>query len=291
MEIIKANRMVTPLNNNNFFSILNYTKAKFTFPIHFHPEYELKLVMNASGKRIIGDSNLSFEINDLVLVGPNTPHVWAAKPIGKYAHVITIHFNAESFLSNSFLDKDSSFNLKELLKNSKRGVLFSKEAIEKISNSIILLSTLSYDFNSILKLLSILHQLSISENQKLLASSNYKGPVRNTYNLRVKKVITFIENNFQDQIRIKDISKIISMSESAFSHFFKKTTNKSFTDFLTEYRIGNASKLLLESEKNISEICYSSGFNNLSNFNRIFKRMRGCSPKEFRKKHNLTRLF
>lgn len=291
MEIIKANRMVTPLNKDNFFSILNYPKAKFTFPIHFHPEYELKLVLNANGKRIIGDSNLNFEIDDLVLVGPNTPHVWSAKPIGQYAHVITIHFDAESFLSQSFLDKISSFNLKELLKNSKRGVLFSKATIDSVSDSIISLSSMSYGFNSILKLLSILNQLSVSKDQKLLASLNYKGPVTTVNSSRIKKVISFIENRFQNQIRIKDVSETISMSESAFSHFFKKSTSKSFTDFLVEYRIGNASKLLLESEKNISEICYSSGFNNLSNFNRIFKRMRGCSPKEYRKKHNLTKLY
>lgn len=291
MEIIIANRMVTPLRKDVFFSILNYPKAKFTFPIHFHAEYELKLILNANGKRIIGDSNLDFQFNDLVLVGPNTPHVWAAKPIGEFAHVITIHFDAESFLSNSFLEKNASYSLNELFINSKRGILFSKETIERIADSIISLSTIGYGFNSVLKLMSILFELSNSKDQKLLASINYKSDYISKYNSRVKKVISFIQNSYQNQIKIKEVSDTVSMTESAFSHFFKKATSKSFTDFLLEYRIGNVSKLLLESEKNISEICYLSGFNNLSNFNRTFKRMRGCSPKEYREKHNLTKLF
>ena len=278
--------MATPLSDNYFFTLLNYTQAKFTFPIHFHPEYELKLVLKANGKGIIGDSIRYFKINDLVLIGPNTPHVWMATPIEKHAHVITIHFNANNFLNEAFLGKTACLSLKELLLNSKRGVLFSKETIQNISLRIISLSNETKGFPAMLKFLNILFDLSNSKNQKLLASESYKNQYSFHKNERIQKIIDFIENNFRDAIRIEEVAKSISLSPTAFSHFFKKYTSRSFSDYLIDYRIGYASNLLVNTEKNISNICYDSGFNNLSNFNRAFKSKRGCTPKAFRERYN-----
>jgi AraC-like DNA-binding protein len=283
---MRANRMATPLSDNYFFTLLNYTQAKFTFPIHFHPEYELKLVLKANGKGIIGDSIRYFKINDLVLIGPNTPHVWMATPIEKHAHVITIHFNANNFLNEAFLGKMACLSLKELLLNSKRGVLFSKETIQNISLRIISLSNETKGFPAMLKFLNILFDLSNSKNQKLLASESYKNQYSFHKNERIQKIIDFIENNFRDAIRIEEVAKSISLSPTAFSHFFKKYTSRSFSDYLIDYRIGYASNLLVNTEKNISNICYDSGFNNLSNFNRAFKSKRGCTPKAFRERYN-----
>lgn len=287
----RANRMVTPLSRDNFFSILNYTKAKFTFPLHFHPEFELKLVMKARGKRIVGDSVADFEDDDLVLIGANTPHVWSAIPTGDFAHVVTIHFDPSSFLVEDFLGKTSARSLKELFLNSKRGVLFSKETIRQNAGKIIALASESRKFKNILNLLDLLHDLSISEGQTTLASINYKGQSNVFKSSRVQTVIDFIDENFNRKIMLSEVSDKVSMSDTAFSHFFKKATNRSFSDFLIDYRIGYASKLLMETDKSISEICFESGFSNLSNFNRIFKRKRGCTPKEFRSKQLLTRIF
>jgi len=288
---MKANRMVTPLSQNDFFSILNYTEAKFTFPIHFHPEYELKLVLKAKGKRIVGDSIQNFHKADLVLIGPNTPHVWKAKPLEKYAHVITIHFDAANFMNDTFLNKDAAISLKELLLNAKRGVLFSNETIEEISQRIIALSNETKGFQATLKLLEILYDLSVSKEQLLLASESYKDHYSSNKNARIQKVVDFIENRFSKSIKIEEIANEVSLSPTAFSHFFKKYTSRCFSDYLIDYRIGYASKLLVVTDKNISEICYESGFNNLSNFNRVFKRKRGSTPTVFRQKYNHNKIF
>lgn len=276
-------REITPLSEDDFFIVLNHFNAKFDFPVHFHPEYELNLVLHSKGKRIIGDSIKDYDDADLVLVGPNTPHAWTGNEEG--VHVITVQFHTE-FVSEKFLSRKTTLPIKEMLEKSKMGIRFSTETANALSERIINLSEIS-GFDSLLEFLSIMYDMSISRNQTTLSSLSYVGQFDTTKSRRIKLVNEYLFENLQNPIRIEEVSKLINMTPSAFSHFFKKRTQRSFTDYLTELRIGNAAKLLIESEKNISEICYESGFNNVSNFNRSFRQQKGCTPSEFRAQQKL----
>lgn len=273
-------RELVPISNDDYFIILNQIDAKFDFPLHFHPELELNLVMNSSGKRIVGDSIMEFENIDLVLVGPNTPHVWKCSKTDRKAHVITIQFH-EEFFSQGFFERKLTKTIKDLLDKSKRGIAFSKETIEILKPKILLLSE-SQDFDSLLKFMSILFELSIAQNTKLLASSSYVDSFNFPKSRRIEKVDKYIKENIQQKIYIKEAADMVNMSESAFSHFFKKYTKSTFSDYIIDLRLGNASKLLFETNQSINEICYDCGFNNISNFNRIFKKKMGFTPSDFR---------
>jgi AraC-like DNA-binding protein len=181
----------------------------------------------------------------------------------------------------NLLNKKLMSPIKNMFENSYRGIEFSEETKTIIKEKILKLS-LTHGFDSILDFFSILYDLAISRNQKLLASSSFKSNFILPQNSRIKKVIKYLQNHYSDDISLTDVASSINMSDSAFSHFFKKRTNHSFSDYLIDIRIGHASRMLLETNDNISEICYKCGFNNLSNFNRLFKKKRGCTPREFR---------
>lgn len=281
-------REITPITKDDFFIVLNHFNAKFDFPVHYHPEYELNLVLYSSGKRIVGDSIKNYQDTDLVLVGPNTPHAWTGEQEGG-VRVITIQFQSD-LLGEHILSRKLTLPIKELLERSKAGVLFSEETTAVMADRILKL-TQTRGFDSLLDFLSILYDLSISRNQLNLSSLSYVGQFDTSKSRRIKMVNHYLYENFSNPVRIEDVARLVNMSPSAFSHFFKKRTQRSFTDYLTELRIGHAARLLIETEKNISEICFESGFNNISNFNRSFKMQKGCTPSEFRSQQTLITKF
>jgi AraC-like DNA-binding protein/quercetin dioxygenase-like cupin family protein len=281
-------REVTPVKNDDLFVVLNHLNAKFDFPVHFHPEYELNLVIDSKGKRIIGDSILEYDSPDLVFVGPNTPHAWTGNNNHNNPHVITIQFDG-NVLSEKMLSKNYALPLKNLLEKAKRGILFNQKTVNNVQKRIEKLSEIQ-GFDAFISLLSILYDLSISRNQSLLASQGYVGQFDLNQSQRISKVVNYIQENLLNDIRIKQVADLVNMSETAFSHFFKKRTQRSFSDYLTDMRVSYAARLILETDRNISEVCFMSGFNNLSNFNRTFKSRYNCTPGEMRSQQQfLTR--
>jgi AraC-like DNA-binding protein len=276
----KIMREVTPVKNEDLFIVMNHLNASFDFPVHYHPEYELNMVLDSSGKRFIGDSVQEYDSPDLVMIGPNISHAWKGNDTHKSPHVITIQFDG-SYFSEKLLNKKFVLPLRNFFEKSKRGILFSKDTIESVRERIIKLSE-AEGFDSFLIFISILYDLSVSRNQTLLASMGYIGQFDTNQSQRVSKVIAYIQGNLQNDIKINQVADLLNMSETAFSHFFKKRTQRSFSDYLTDMRISFASRLILETDKNISEVCFMSGFNNLSNFNRTFKNRYRCTPVEFR---------
>lgn len=276
-------REITPLSEDDFFIVLDHLNAKFDFPIHYHPEFELNLVLHSEGKRIIGDSIKEYNNADLVLIGPNTPHAWTGKEDG--VRVITIQFHSD-FLGEKTLSRKMTMPIKELLERSRMGVLFSQETTNNMIDRILKLSEVR-GFDSLLEFLSILYDLSISRNQITLSSPSYVGQFDTSKSQRIKLVNQYLHDNLMNPIKINDVAQLIAMTPSAFSHFFKKRTQRSFSDYLTDLRIGYAARMLIETEKHISEICFESGFNNISNFNRSFKTQKGCTPSEFRSQQKL----
>jgi AraC-like DNA-binding protein len=271
---------ITPISSDDLFIVLNHPGAKFDYPVHYHADYEINLVINSLGERIVGDSIEKFGELDLVMMGPNLPHAWKGE-IVEGNHVITIQFS-DKLLNFPILEKRLFGSIKQLLLDSQRGLCFP-EATKHLMKGKIICLTKMQGFQTVLEFLSILYDLSIVE-RRVLVSNQYdtQDTVRSSKSRRIAKVCDYIERNFEEPIKLCDVANLVNMSESAFSHFFKKKTNCTFIDYITNLRIARACQMLTETSHTVAEICYSCGFNNLSNFIRIFKKKKGNTPNEYR---------
>ncbi|MDR2628142.1 MAG: AraC family transcriptional regulator [Dysgonamonadaceae bacterium] len=275
-------REITPISHEDLFIVLDRPNARFDYPPHYHSDYELNLVINSRGKRIVGNSVKDFGFLDLVLVGPNVPHAWKGE-IEEGNHVVTIQFH-DYLLDFPILKKRLFEPIKNLLQRSSRGIEFSEET-KSVMKRKILAMTKTQGFDTALHFLSILYELAVSRNQQVLADSHFSpGELFNeTKSRRVAKVCEYVEQHYQEPLKLEQVAKLTGMSDSAFSHFFKKKTQRNFIDFLNDIRIGHASRMLFETSHSISEICYACGFNNISNFIRTFKKKNGqMTPNEYR---------
>jgi len=274
-------REITPLNHEDLFILLNNKMAKFDYPVHFHSDFELNMVCNTSGKRFVGDSVESFSEFDLILLGPNLPHKWKA-PTRDDTHVITIQFD-DRIVDSFLLGKRLFAPIKDMLFRSSRGIDFSDKTKQAVKDKMFLLSQ-SHGFITALDFYSILYELATSQGQRYLASSAFDIStfIRESKSRRIDTICKHIESNYSKDISLTDVAEIVSMSESSFSHFFKKRTGRSFISYLNDVRIGHATKLLFETTNSIAEISFLCGFSNISNFNRIFKKIKGQTPSEYR---------
>ncbi len=291
MNVFREN---TPLKDNDICVVLDSSNNGFDYPIHNHPEIEINLVMNMSGKRVVGDSTENYVDNDLVLLGPYLNHKWYGddtllKDKQPY-RVITIQFDANQF-STSLMMKDSFFAIRNLLKESVRGIQYSGKTFETAKN-IMIEMTENKGFDNTISFLKLLDVLSKGTERRFLSFLEFETSSPKTTNNRIQIAYAFIMQHFADpNFKINDVAKQVQMTENAFSRFFQKQSFRSFSDFLIDLRLGKACKLILESDKTISEICYMSGFNNIANFNRLFKKYRRFTPNEFRKKYMLDADF
>lgn len=271
---------IIPIGADDLFIVLNHPDANFDYPVHFHPEYEINLVMDTYGNRIIGDSVETFDALDLIMVGPNLPHAWKGEVV-KGNHVITIQFS-DKLLNFPILEKRLFHPIKQLLLDSQRGIGFSAQTQQLMKEKIVRLTRMQ-GFHTVLEFFSILHDLAIADRQILVSNQyNTQDTVRASKSRRIAKVCEYIEKNFEEPVKLSDAAQLVNMSESAFSHFFKKKTNCTFIDYITNLRIARACQILSETTHTIAETCYACGFNNLSNFIRIFKKKKGCTPHEYR---------
>ncbi len=283
MASVKLLREITPLTKNDCFTIYSRTKSKFDFPLHNHEDLELNFIKNAKGaKRVIGDHIEEIDELELVLVGSNLQHGWFThKCTSTDIKEITIQFHRDLF-DEKFLQRNQISFIRNLLECAARGVLFSAKTIAAIMPRLIALPQ-KRGFDSVLELMSILHDLSTSRNFKTLSGAAFNNMETISYNSRrIEKVMTYLNDNFDKNISLSEAAKIAGMTEVALSRFFKLRTGKTFVDTLTELRLGTASRMLIDTTNSITEVAYKCGFNNMSNFNRIFKKKKDCTPKEFR---------
>jgi AraC-like DNA-binding protein len=249
----------------------------FEFKWHYHPEYELTYIIKGSGYRIIGNSYDYFSDGDLVLLGSNLPHTWSSKLNDEVcSEAIVIQFSKE-FIS-SFLELNESILIKNMLETSVRGISF-KGNEELVSKIIDLTKTKGMD--RILKLISILDVLSTKQTT-LIAPNTFHNVVSKKSELRINKVCLFIQNNFYNKISLNEVARLIFLTESNFCKFFKKATGKTFSDYLNEIRINEACRLLIQSEKTVSQISYECGFETLSYFNRVFLKKKFVTPSKYK---------
>ncbi|WP_299627721.1 AraC family transcriptional regulator [uncultured Tenacibaculum sp.] len=278
-------REITQLSPSDSFLVYYRVKDDFDFPLHFHPEYELNFIHKGSGvRRVIGDHIGEISDYELVLVGPNLPHCWELHNCKqKEIHEITIHIHND-LLDEKLLSRRVFKSVRDMLNRSIHGISFSEKTIKEIMPRLLELPKTS-GIDYFLEFISILHDLSISRNQKLLSTSfsNYNDFENSD---KIKKVYEYIQNNFSRKISLDEISELVNMTPVSFNRFIKKRTGKTFVSYINNTRVSYASRLLLETDLSVGEIAYKCGFNNLANFNRMFKKIKNSTPSEFRSEFN-----
>jgi AraC-like DNA-binding protein len=280
---------ITPLTENDCFMVFDRQKSRFDFPIHYHEEFELTFIEGASGiRRFVGDHMDTIGETELVLVGSNLPHGWSGKQ-EQVAHEITVQFHKDLF-HEKFLSRNQLSFVKSLLEYASRGVKFSEETILSVKPRLLQLSQKN-GFDSVLELISILHYLSISQDMRMLASSSFVQDQILTKSRRIDIAFQYMRTNYDKDVSLGDLAREVNMTEASFSRFIKKRTGLTFVDSLNNIRLGHATRLLIDTTLNIAEISFKCGFNNLSYFNRIFKKKYQCTPKEFRDNYRGTRTF
>ena len=284
---------ITPLSEKDCFNIVERHKTEFTYPLHRHKEYELNFIEHGAGvRRIIGDSVEEIGEYELVLIGAEyLEHVWEqGKCNSKDIREITILFSPDIFGAD-LLSKNQFASIKTMLRKAEHGLAFPVGTIMKVYHILDSLATGNGSFSQFLNCLQLLYDLSLCDDARVLASSSFARSSRNTESRRVQKVKQYINDHYSEVIRLSDMASLVGMSPAAFSRFFRLRTGRTLSDYIVDIRLGNAAHALVDTSRNISEICYECGFNNLSNFNRTFKAKRGSTPREFRemyKKHKVT---
>ncbi|GLB51296.1 AraC family transcriptional regulator [Neptunitalea chrysea] len=282
MDILKkVHREITPLSVEDSFLVFDRKKKEFDFPIHFHPEYELNFVKNGKGvRRVVGDSLEEIDDVELVLIGPNLHHGWITHECKeKEIHEITIQFHNNLF-NEELLNRRIMKPIKEMFDRSIHGILFSKKISNELYPRISQVSRLD-GMDYFIEMVSVLQDLANSRNQRLLSTYTVnRNEFDNSDN--IKKVYDYIQKNFHKKITLAEVSEIVNMSSVSFNRFIKKRTGKTFINYLNDVRISNAAMWLLEKDQSISEIAYKCGFNNIANFNRVFKKFKNCTPTEYK---------
>jgi len=274
-------REITPLTEGDCLLVFDRKKLNFDFPLHFHPEYEINFIFNAEGAvRIVGEHREPIGKWELVLTGPNLMHVWEQGDCHTSdIHEITIQFHRDLF-HQTLLDRNIMKPVKDMLDRSTRGIAFSEETIQTLQPRITNLAHKS-GIDALIELVSLLFDLSNSRGQQMLSSTMLKND--DFYNSgKIKNVHDFVQQHYAEKIKVEDMAQLLNMTEVSFSRFIKQRTGKTFVEYLNHYRISMASRWLIESNLSVSEIAYKCGFNNLANFNRIFKKAEKCTPSAFR---------
>ncbi|MCD8312713.1 MAG: AraC family transcriptional regulator [Bacteroidales bacterium] len=283
---------ITPLSEKDCFHVVDRHKEDFTFPLHCHREYELNFVENARGvRRVVGDSIEEIGDYDLVLIcGENLEHVWeTGECMSKDIREITIQFSPD-LLSADLLSKNQFTAIQKMFRTAEHGVAFPMNAIMSVYSSLDSIAREPEKFRQFLNILWILNKLA-SSDYRSLASSSFAHAERNPESRRVQKVKQYINDHYSETLRLEDLADLAGMSPASFSRFFKLRTGKTLSDYVIDIRLGFASRELVDSTKNIAEICYGCGFNNLSNFNRIFKAKKGTTPREFRAMYKKNKMM
>lgn len=257
----------------------------FPFKWHYHPEYELTLIVKGSGKRMVGDSHMNFEAGDLVLIGPDMPHTWVSDDQRKRnrSSAIVIQFS-EQFIG-SLVQPVEMDAIVRLLADSTDGLFFAQQSTKKIRDLIQTLPSKT-GVEKITTLLTILDQLAILRKSRL-ASPHYTGVKGKENENRLNKVCRYLQKHASEKLTVRNAATLIHLSDSAFCKFFKRATGKTFSDYLNEVRVGFACQQLAESDKSIAGIAYECGFESLTYFNRVFLRKKGVTPRQFRKDYQL----
>lgn len=284
---MKAVEYRLPKEFDKSFIVFKEKGLFFPCPWHYHPEYEFVLVNKSTGRRMVGDHIGSFAAGDLVLMGPALPHVWVNDQKyfeeGNRAEVdaVVLHF-MDNFIGENFLNLPETVGLKKVLRLSHRGLVITGNTRYRIAN-IMNEMVDQTGLRRLSSLFSIFDILANSSEYEPLASPTYMENTKEAYSDRFSKITEYVLRNFHREISLKEVADEANMATTTFCNFFKEHFRMTFVEYLNSIRIGHVCKLLSSQDKTIIEIAYECGFNNLANFNRQFKRLKGMTPKEYRK--------
>lgn len=263
----------------------------FFFPSwHFHPEFEIMLVLQGTGMRFVGDSMERFQPGDLAFFGQDIPHFYRSdeeyyqKTSLHNSQAIVLYFR-EDFFETIWNMPDIS-HFKKLISSSRRGVKFTGEVKEKLIAQIKKLDDQKDSLSKVIDLLTILQTMAEAKSYQVLSSRGFTHNLDEDDCNRMNSVYQYIINSYAGNPSLEEVSRVAYMSTTAFCRYFKSRTNKTYTQFLNEIKIGNACKLLIENNISISQVCFEIGFNNFTHFNSQFKRIIGITPTQYRQKHS-----
>lgn len=284
---------ITPLSSSDCFYLVDRYKQEFDYPIHIHKEFELNLVYNCAGcQRIVGDSVEELDYYDLVIVGKDLEHGWYQNGVQRKDKMreITIQWD-KTRLGEEMLRKNQFSSIRTLLDKAQNGIAFSQNIIVQLLPKFESLVNPQPGFVRYLKFLEILFYLSISNEYRTLSTTSFANVEESDNSRRVMKVKDYISTHYTEDLTLDSLASIAGMSPTAFSRFFKNHTSQTLSDHIIDIRLGHAIRYLVDTNMTSAEICYKCGFNNLSNFNRLFKKKKGCSPTEFRMKYIKTKIL
>ena len=257
-------------------------ERQFPFEWHYHPEYELTLITAGRGRRFVGDHIADFREGDLVLLGPLLPHTWRSAPsrTQRRRRAIVIQF-PENFLGTALTECTELTQVHELLSRSRQGLQFHGRQRATTARQLESLTKMR-GAKRLAELVRILDGLSRAREMNQLASEAYAVPRQQFTSTRMAGVLETIHRNYQQRLWQTNLARVAGLSTAAFTRNFRRATGTTLVDYVNDLRIGHACRMLAESTNPITEICFESGFTNLSNFNRCFLRRRGMTPSQFR---------
>lgn len=265
------------------FTVKELLESHFDPNWHFHPHYQLFLVKEGTGTRFIGDSIKPFAPGDLVFLGPNLPHLWRSdqayfdKQSSLTTKGIVVYF-AEDFLGNDFLGKQEMAPLRHLFSHARQGLEWTGYTRNRTETALRNLARQPAGFERVISLLTLLNDLAHATDYRYLTSPGYTNTVKPNETDRMQLVHDYVLGHFPDDLSLDTIADLAGMTPPAFCRYFKTRANKTFSEFVSEVRIGHACKLLIGGKLNITQISFESGFRTLSNFNRQFKEITGQTP-------------
>ncbi|MEX0274913.1 MAG: AraC family transcriptional regulator [Flavobacteriaceae bacterium] len=272
---------------NRSFTIKQNTAKHFLKVWHYHPEFELVMIQKSQGTRFIGDSIHKFTEGEVVLIGKNLPHMWLNDDIyfegdsKLEAQALAVHFD-QNFLGQDFFGRPEMHQIAGLLHRARCGIRFNglKDDFDHRMQNLLKLD----GFEQLMGFLSLLNELAVCPSFDLLSSTGFSMEFHSTNDRGLDKMYAYVFKNFKNPIHSRDVAEVVHMNPSSFSRYFKRMHRKTFTRYLNEIRIGYACKLLIEDSSRITTVCFESGFNNVSNFNRQFRAIMGMTPSQYVKK-------
>ncbi|NGM61092.1 AraC family transcriptional regulator [Sphingobacterium sp. SGG-5] len=282
--MLKASFEIITRAGKESFTIREFDRKGFSAPFHYHPEYELTFITQGKGERFVGSDMSAFEENDLVLLGADLPHCWKLDtPKDTTAGSFVIQFSPD-FLGGHFFDTPELSRISDLLKKSNSGIEFSGRIKNQVRESMQQMLLEKDNFERLLLFLKILHSLSLSDQYRLLNKNTDSEAYSHDNRERILKVFAYIVEHFRSDISVANAAATIGMTTNAFCRYFKKMTRKTFIETVIDYRISYATQLLVQTDYNITNICYECGFRDISHFYKMFTARMQMSPLNYRKR-------
>ena len=269
-------------SESNLFKVeLQGTSKEFYYPWHYHPELEIIYILSGKGTRYVGNTIDNFYEDDLVLLGSNLPHTWNNTIDQEQPVTAIVVYLKEGFLDKIWMQSIEFEAIIKLLTAMSKGIMVENKVALILKQKFFDLLKAS-PFEKLMILLQILHEIAHNTNFRFLCEQEFTCDLNYTDKTRINAAHNYIQNHYLQQCSLADIASKLNMSEEYFSRFFSKIMKKPFFEFLNEYKINKACKLLIETDKQVSEVCYASGYESIPFFYRQFKKFKNCQPKTYR---------